>query len=281
MSKMKYCIINKRTLIIIMSVTAILIAAIVTAITSQTAAPAAAASRKLPIYCVQKEKKQISISFDAAWGNEDTQDLINTLAKYNVKTTFFVVGQWVDKYPESVKALHDAGHEIMNHSNTHPHMPKLSRDEMINEINGCNDKIAKITGVKPILFRAPYGDYDNNLIDVINSLGMYCIQWDVDSLDWKDKTPEQIIERVTKHVQNGSICLFHNAAKYTPQALGPLLEKLQKDGYEIVPISQLIMKENYTINSQGRQIPQTGLMTTTVTSAAPTAQTNITTATKK
>ena len=279
MSKMKYCIINKRTLVIIMSVTAILIAAIVTAVTSKVAAPTAAAARRLPIYCVQKEKKQIAISFDAAWGNEDTQDLINTLAKYNVKTTFFVVGQWVDKYPESIKALHDAGHEIMNHSNTHPHMPKLSRDEMISEINGCNDKIAKLTGVKPILFRAPYCDYDNNLIDVISSLGMYCIQWDVDSLDWKDKTPEQIIERVTKHMQNGSICLFHNAAKYTPKALGPLLEKLQSDGYEIVPISQLIMKENYTINSQGKQIPQSGLLTDTATSA--TASTSVAATTDK
>ncbi|MGN0173444.1 MAG: polysaccharide deacetylase family protein, partial [Acutalibacteraceae bacterium] len=116
---------------------------------------------------------------DAPWGNEDTENLIEIFKKYNVKVTFFVVGEWVDKYPESVKALSDAGHEIMNHSNTHPHMPQLSIEKMTEEINACNDKIEKITGKRPTLFRAPYGDYDNNLIDVLSSLNMYCIQWDV------------------------------------------------------------------------------------------------------
>ena len=78
---------------------------------------ASAATRQLPIYCVEKDYKVLSISFDAAWGNEDTQQLIDILGKYNIKATFFVVGEWVDKYPESVKALHDAGHEVMSHSN--------------------------------------------------------------------------------------------------------------------------------------------------------------------
>ena len=89
----------------------------------------------LPIYSVDKgEEKICAISFDAAWGNEDTNDLIKILDDYNIKTTFFVVGSWVDKYPESVKALHDAGHEIMNHSDTHPHMTKISEEKMIDKI---------------------------------------------------------------------------------------------------------------------------------------------------
>lgn len=196
-------------------------------------------------FCTQK---------DAPWGNEDTQDLIDILKKYDVKVTFFVVGEWVDKYPESVKALADAGHEIMNHSNTHPHMPQLSIQKMTEEINACNDKIEKITGRRPTLFRAPYGDYDNNLIDVLSALNMYCIQWDVDSLDWKDYTADKISERVLSKVQPGSICLFHNAAKHTPEALPIILEKLLADGYKIVPISKLIMTNNFTINHEGRQI---------------------------
>ena len=117
---------------------------------------AASTERQLPIYCVQKDYKVLSISFDAAWGNEDTQQLIDILAKYNVKATFFVVGEWVDKYPESVKALHDAGHEIMNHSNDHAHFNSLSADEIIADLNACNDKIEAVTGVRPILFRCPY-----------------------------------------------------------------------------------------------------------------------------
>lgn len=267
MSKMKYCIINKQSLMIIMSVAILLIAAVVVAVTSAAASPAAASTKQLPIYCTQKDKKQISLSFDAAWGNEDTEKLIEILAKYHVKATFFVVGEWVDKYPESVKALADAGHEIMNHSDDHPHMPKLSRDEMAAQLKNCNDKIEKITGKRPILFRAPYGDYDNTMIDVVKSQGMYCIQWDVDSLDWKDKTAAEITERVTSKVQPGSICLFHNAAKHTPEALPTLIEKLQSDGYELIPISELIYKENYTINVEGRQIPSKGLLTVPSTEA--------------
>ena len=146
--------------------------------------PVANEKRDLPIYCVNKSEneKVIAISFDAAWGNEDTGKLIEILDKYNVKTTFFVVGSWVDKYPESVKQLHDAGHEIMNHSNSHPHMTCLTREQMIDEVKKCDDKIKKITGIKPTLFRAPYGDYNNSVISTLRECGHYTIQWDVDSL---------------------------------------------------------------------------------------------------
>ncbi len=219
--------------------------------------PVSGAKRDLPIYCVQKpeSEKVISISFDAAWGNEDTQQLIDILGKYNVKTTFFVVGGWVDKYPESVKQLHDAGHEIMNHSNTHPHMTQISVEKMKEETEKCDEKIKNITGVKPTLFRAPYGDYDNKVIQAMRETGHFTIQWDVDSLDWKNLTASEISDRVLKKVKPGSIVLFHNAALHTPEALPNILETLQKDGYKIVPISELILKDNYTIDSTGKQIP--------------------------
>jgi len=148
---------------------------------------AAATQRQLPIYCVEKDYKVASLSFDAAWGNEDTQQLIDILGKYNVKATFFVVGEWVDKYPESVKALHEAGHEIMNHSNDHAHFNALSADEIIADITACNEKIAAVTGVTPTLFRPPYGEYDDHVIAAVRSIGMEPIQWDVDSLETKEK----------------------------------------------------------------------------------------------
>ena len=143
---------------------------------------ASATTRQLPIYCVQRDQKMVSISFDAAWGNEDTQQLIDIMDKYQVKATFFVVGDWVDRYPESVKALHDAGHEIMNHSNTHAHLPQLSTQAIIDDLNACNDKIEAVTGVRPTLIRPPYGDYDDNSIRAIRSMGMEPIQWDVEAL---------------------------------------------------------------------------------------------------
>ena len=207
----------------------------------------------LPIYCVDTEKKCVALTFDAAWGNEDTQDLIDTLKKYNAKATFFLVGSWVDKYPESVKALADAGHSIQNHSNSHPNLPQLSTEGITKEITLCNEKIQKITKKCPTLIRPPYGDYSNNVIEAVNGLGMYTIQWDVDSLDWKDLSADEIYNRVVNKVQNGSIVLFHNAALNTPEALGKILETLSKDGYKFVTVEELIYKKDYTIDHTGKQ----------------------------
>ena len=189
------------------------------------------------------------------WGNEDTQQLIDILGKYNIKATFFVVGEWVDKYPESVKALHDAGHEVMSHSNDHAHFNSLSAEEITADLNTCNDKIEAVTGVRPTLFRCPYGEYDDHVINAVRSLGMEPIQWDVDSLDWKDLSAGEITQRVTSKVQPGSIVLFHNAALHTPEALPAIIEALLQEGYQFVPISQLILDGNYTIDHTGRQCP--------------------------
>ncbi len=164
---------------------------------------ASANTRQLPIYCVQREDKVASLTFDAAWGNEDTETLINILGKYGVKATFFVVGDWVDKYPESVKQLYDAGHEVMCHSNDHAHFSKLTEKQIIDNINACCDKIEAITGQRPTLFRAPYGEYDDHVISTVDAMGIHTIQWDVDSLDWKDPPASDIVKRVTSKAGNG------------------------------------------------------------------------------
>lgn len=189
------------------------------------------------------------------WGNEDTQQLIDILAKYNVKVTFFVVGEWVDKYPESVKALSDAGHEVMNHSNDHAHFNSLSAEEIAANINACSDKIEAVTGVRPTLFRPPYGEYDDHVITAVRGMGIEPIQWDVDSLDWKELPASEITQRVTSKVQPGSIVLFHNAALHTPEALPGIIEALLKEGYTFLPISQLLLTCDYTIDHTGRQCP--------------------------
>ena len=214
---------------------------------------AAATQRDLPIYCVQKDSKVCSLTFDAAWGNEDTQQLIDILGKYNIKATFFVVGEWVDKFPESVKALHDAGHEIMNHSDDHPYFTKLSAEQIRTQLNACNDKIEAVTGVRPTLFRCPYGEYDDNVVGTINGMGMHVIQWNVDSLDWKDLDAGEIYDRVTSRMEPGSIVLFHNAAKHTPEALPSIIENLLSEGYSLVPVSQLLLEGDYYIDHTGKQ----------------------------
>ena len=214
------------------------------------------AERKLPIYCVDRgEEKICSLSFDAAWDDKDTDELIEILNQNNVKTTFFVVGSWAEKYADSVKKLSDNGHEIMNHSDTHPHINQLSDKKIEEEIINCDDKIEAITKKRPHLFRGPYGEYNNNVIEISEKLGHKVVQWDVDSLDWKDLSADDIYARVLKRVKPGSIMLFHNGAKNTPEALKKILPDLISKGYKIVPVSELIYNENYTIDHQGKQVP--------------------------
>lgn len=246
---MKFFVITKKHLMIGCTALVMAMAVLLGSIYSS-----ANSNKRLPIYCVETDKKQIAISFDAAWGNDDTETLINILAEYQVPATFFVVGAWVDKYPESVKQLHDAGHQIHNHSNTHPHMPQLSSTQMADELKSCNDKIASVTGITPNLFRCPYGDYNNATINAVEQANMYTVQWSVDSLDWKENaTAQTIADRVISKAHDGSIVLFHNDADFTPAALPTILKTLKEQGYEFVFISDLIMTENYTIDHAGKQ----------------------------
>ncbi len=251
---MKVFIITKRSMVGLIGILLSAVLLIFLAVQGVAAIQASASKRLIPIYNVKTDEKKVALSFDAAWGNEQTQTLIDILNQYNVKTTFFVVGAWVDRYPDSVKALVAAGHEVCNHSNTHPHMPKLNRNDMLTQLNSCNQKIKSITGITPVLFRPPYGDYDNALVETVKSIHMYPIQWDVDSLDWKNPAPSQIVNRVMSQVKPGSIILFHNGALNTPTALPSVIKSLQDKGYQIVPVSHLIYKDNYSIDSAGMQI---------------------------
>ena len=212
-------------------------------------------SRRLPIYCVQTEAPKVSLSFDAAWGNEDTNDLLSILAKHNIKTTFFMTGGWVESYPEDVKAISDAGHDLGNHSENHKQMSQLSAEECKDEIQKVHDKVKELTGKDMFLFRPPYGDYNDTLIEAANGLGYHVIQWDVDSLDWKDYGADAIVSKVVDHphLGNGSIILMHNGATYTKDALEQVITGLTEKGYEIVPISELIYTENYEMDHEGRQ----------------------------
>jgi polysaccharide deacetylase family sporulation protein PdaB len=166
--------------------------------------------KRLPIYSVETEEKKIAISFDAAYGDQYTPQILDILDGYNVKTTFFLVGFWIDKYGEVLEEIHRRGHEIGNHSTTHPQMSKLTVEEIKKELETTAEKIKAVTGKDPILFRPPFGDYNNKVIETAQQLGYYSIQWDVDSLDWKEFGVEPVVDRVLKRVNNGSIVLFHN-----------------------------------------------------------------------
>ncbi len=215
-----------------------------------------AGERELPIYCVDTKKPQVALSFDAAWGNDDTRKILDILEKYGVHATFFMTGGWVSSYPEDVKRICAAGHDLGNHSENHKNMSQLSKEECVSELMEVHNKVKELTGVDMCLFRPPYGDYDNELILTAQECGYYPIQWSVDSLDWKNYGRQEILDTVLNHkdLHNGAIILCHNGAEYTAQALEELITGLQGKGYEIVPISQLIYKENYHMDHSGKQI---------------------------
>ena len=249
---MKLLILTKRSLVSIGFCMIIGVLAAAVAVTSTVrAVQTAAQPKEIPIYRVQSDKKEVAISFDAAWGNEETEQLLDILDEHDVKATFFLVGDWVDKYPDDVKNIAAHDHDIGNHSDTHPHLPQLSTENATSEIQRCNEKIEALTGSAPTLFRPPYGDYNNSVVSAVKSLGMYCVQWDVDSLDWKDPSPEQLCQNVLGKVRDGSIVLMHNGAKNTPAALPSIIEGIQNKGYEIVLIKDLIPEGEYYTDVQG------------------------------
>lgn len=214
-----------------------------------------ARKRELPIYCVSRDDNTIAISFDAAWGGEQTRRILDILDQYQVKTTFFLVDIWTQRFPELVKEIADRGHEIGNHSTTHPQMSKLSREQILRELTTMSDAAEKITGVRPVLFRPPYGDYDNEVVLTARQAGYEVIQWSVDSLDWKNRGVQELIEKSTRKVKSGDIILFHNDSRYILDALPAILKSYQEQGFRIVPVSQILLPGKTTIDVQGRQHP--------------------------
>lgn len=252
---MRFLILTRRRLSILFS--CVLIGAITLVVASSTADKVVSAmteERLIPIYYVDTDEKLCALSFDAAWGNEQTDTLLDILDEYAVKSTFFLVGQWVENYPDSVKEIASRGHDVGNHSATHPHMAELSPDQQLGEICSCNEAVEELTGSCPTLFRAPYGEYDNALVQNLHDESMYCVQWNIDSLDWKDPTPDEMVQRIKSKLVPGSIILMHNGATNTPEALPRIIEAIQSEGYTIVPVSEIIPEGDYTTDHEGKMI---------------------------
>ncbi len=169
------------------------------------------------------------------------------------KITFFVVGDWVDKYGDSVKKISEAGHEIANHSNTHPHVVNLNYQKNCEQIRECCKKVEYITGKKTTLYRGPYGEYNNTVIQAAKAENHITIQWSIDSLDYTGLNEQEMKERILPNLQNGSIILMHNGTKYTASSLNGIIKEIKQKGYVIVPVSDLIYKENSSIDSNGVQ----------------------------
>lgn len=214
-----------------------------------------AQQRQLPIYRVERNDNKVAVTFDVAWENSNTDELIEILDEYGAKATFFITGDWCDRCAEDVKKFADAGHEIENHSDKHPHVEGINVNDLINDTRECSRKIEMITGRKPTYYRAPYGEYDDSLLTTLDGMGLKTIQWDVDSVDWNKPTAEQITKKVLDNTKSGSILLFHNDLQNTTDALPDILKGLKEKGFEFVTIDELVLHENYAIDANGEQQP--------------------------
>ena len=198
-------------------------------------------AKKVPVYCVETEEKKVAISFDAAWGADKTEKIMSILKEYKVGATFFLVSLWAEEHSDLVKKIDENGFE------------KLSETQMRQELEGSIKTIEGITNKKVEVFRFPFGSYNNTAMKVCEDMNLIPIQWDVDTLDWKGIKADEICKRVVSRVKNGSIILCHNNSEHITEALPIMLDRLQKKGYEVTSVGNLIYKSNYSIRRDGTQ----------------------------
>lgn len=214
-----------------------------------------ASLKKLPVYCVDTGTvKKASLTFDVAWGDETTDGILEILNKYSVKASFFFVGEFAEKYPESVRKICNAGHDVGNHSMRHNDPVKQTYAEICSDMDACGELLYSLTGVQPKLYRAPSGSYDAKTVEAAEALGMTVVQWDNDSIDWKQITPEEITKRVMRKLSPGSIMLFHLGKENTLRALDGIIGEILSQGYELVPVSELLIKGESYVDANGRQV---------------------------
>lgn len=210
--------------------------------------------KRLPIYNVETTENKVALTMNCAWNADDIDSILETLKNNDTQITFFMVGDWIEKFPDAVKKISEAGHEIASHSDTHPHVNNLSYEENIEEIEKSNEKIEKITGSRTNIYRPPYGEYNDTVIKAAEDKGYYCIQWNLDTLDYTGLTGDEMWNRLKDKLKSGDIILTHNGTEHTADSLEQIIKNIKAKGLEVVKVSDLIYKDGYTINNNGTQI---------------------------
>ncbi len=220
---------------------------------NNTVETSASTSKMLPIYSVDTEENKIALTINCAWNADDINLILETLSKNEVKATFFMVGDWVSKFPDAVEKIYESGNEIANHSESHAHVNNLNYEKNVEEITKCSDRIKSITGNSTTLYRGPYGEYNDTVVKAASDLNHIMVQWSIDTLDYNGLTAEQMWDRIEPKLENGSIILMHNGTENTAMSLDMIIKNIKDKGLEPVTVSELIYKENYTIDNNGVQ----------------------------
>jgi len=211
-------------------------------------------NKKFPIHNVFTEKKFLALTFDVEYGNDKSEGILEILKEFDADATFFLTGQWAENYKGKARLI-SKNFEVGTHSDTHPHLTRITYDECTADLKKSIEKIEGITGKSVTLFRAPYGEYNNKVISGAESLGLQTIQWDVDSFDWKHISSADITKRVLEKASRGSIVLFHSNSENILSFLPAVLQTFKDRGYAFKRVSDLIYKDNYKIDEKGTQRP--------------------------
>ncbi|AEM78381.1 polysaccharide deacetylase family protein [Thermoanaerobacter wiegelii] len=199
--------------------------------------------------------KVVALTFDDGPIPEYTKKYIDILKSMEVKATFFVIDKNAQKHPELLKYIYENGNEIGLHSYSHFNMSKMKPEQMVEELYKTQKIVVESTGVKPILFRPPYGAFNKTLLEISDALGLHVVLWNVDPDDWRSPAVENVVNRVISHTKNGSVILMHEGKTNTLAALPQIMEKLKSEGYSFVTVSELLNyeKNNIANNNQEQQ----------------------------
>lgn len=244
---------NKR--FVLWALLAVWLLVLIAVLAATAARPVSAAPRRLPVYSVERADRKIALTFNCAWGDETTDAVLSILKKHGIRATFFFVGSFAEQYPQSVKKIANAGHAVGNHSMRHRDPTAMTREELQADMAACNRLLESLTGLPVRLYRAPSGSYDGKTVETAEALGMTAIQWSADSVDWKNITPEKMVQRVCSKTFPGGILLFHLGKENTVEALPDLLRELEAAHYEFCTVEELLLSGGSYVDPNGRQRP--------------------------
>ena len=214
---------------------------------------AAVGTKRYPINSVETKQKEVALTFDTVYSDAEMPLLFSFLNKYNTKATFFVTKDFAMQYRWDVETIVKSGHDLMNLSNRYVGISGLSFSEIVGEINACEEVIRNILVMKPTMFRPPLGEYSNKMIEVADSLGYLTVRYSINSETYRDNTPEGLANKIIADIQNGSIIRMRVGMTADTYALPIIIEHLENNGYKMLPLSQMLMKDDYEVDQNGVQ----------------------------
>ena len=246
---------NRSRLILILIILLIIIDTFQIAMfTAAKAVISTVSGRLVPVYSVLTQEPKVSITFESSAGRDLTREILKVLEDYGVMATFFLSGEWMERNKDSARLVDASGHELGNYTYSAPYPNSLLKADLKRELEKAHKYIEKATGKAPKVFRPPYGEYSNKVIEAAKELGYETVIWSIESLDWRGTSSDDMLKGISEKLHKGAIIRFHVTGPNTVEALPQIIEAIRDAGYEIVPLSQLLLEGDYYIH------PHTGEM---------------------